>query len=149
MNINNEHWHSDFGFTGPHTTFHHQHFQMVDLIIMNFKRMVHGLNPCAVPYEAVRSDNMTEVKEEREEMKEEGEWITKVHQGGKRRNAEDIVRHDTEFSRNKFHELCEEDEDGEEDEGCHTNFNDNEIEGNDRSKEELTEYEYEIEFSMC
>ena len=72
---NNEHWHSDFGFTGPHTTFHHQHFQMVDLKIMNFKRTVCGLSPHAVPCEPVTNNNNmnSELEEERKGKVED--WI--------------------------------------------------------------------------
>ena len=66
---------------------------MVDLIIMNFKRTVHGLSPCAVPYEPVRYDNnMTEAKEDRKEMLEEDEWIQpKDDKVRKRRNVEGKV----------------------------------------------------------
>ena len=75
MSNNNEHYASDFWFTGPHTTFHHQHFQMVDLMIMNFKRRMCGLSPCAVPYEPERhNDNMSSEIEEELKVKVE-EWI--------------------------------------------------------------------------
>ena len=72
MSNNNEHWHSDFGFTGPCTTFHHQCFQMVDLIIMNFKCTVCGLSPYAVPYEPViNNNNMNSKLEEERKVKVE------------------------------------------------------------------------------
>ena len=48
---NNEHWCSDFGFAGLHTTFHHQHFQMIDLTAMNCERVMNGLNSCTLPHE--------------------------------------------------------------------------------------------------
>ena len=144
MNVNNEHLNSDFGFTGPYTTVHHQYFQMVDLMTRSFERTVCGLNPYAVPYKPAMSNNMTEVREELQETKEDGEWRSD-HQGRKRSNVEDI-RIETESYSNICHDLYEEDEDGEEDEGCHANFNENEIEGNDRNKEELMEHEHEIEF---
>ena len=48
---NNAHWNRDFGFSGPHATFHYQNFQMVDLIKLHYKRAMNGLNPRALPYE--------------------------------------------------------------------------------------------------
>ena len=74
MGNNNEQWNSDFGFAGPCTTFHHQCFQMVDLITLNCKRTMNGLNPHALTHEPVMyDDNMTEAKEERKEMPGEDE----------------------------------------------------------------------------
>ena len=75
MSNNNEHWHSDFGFAGPHATFHCQYFQMVDLITMNCKRTMNGLNPCALTCEPETCDNNTnsDAKEERKVQVEE--WI--------------------------------------------------------------------------
>ena len=142
MNNNNEHWHSDFGFTGPHTTFHRQHFQMVDLIIMNFKRTVYGLSLYAVTHEPVRCDNnMTEAKEERKETLEEDEWIQpKDHKARKLRNIEGKARHDEEedMNGNRHHELHEEDLEDEENEGCLLRCNDEKREENSRNNEELT-----------
>ena len=112
MDVNNEHWNSDFGFTGPHKTVHHQCFKMIDLMIRSFERTVCGLNPRTVPYKPVMSNNMTEVREELQETKEEGEWRSD-HQGRKRSNVEDALRNETESHRNRCHDLCEEDVDGE------------------------------------
>ena len=60
---NNEHWNSDFGFAGPHTTFHHQCFQMVDLMIMHCKRTINWLNPHALLCEPTASN--AKLKEEK------------------------------------------------------------------------------------
>ena len=93
MSNNNEHWHVDFGFAGPHTTLHHQCFQMVDLIMLNFKRTMNGLNPRALTYEpAMHDDDMTKIKEERKDMLEEDELIQpKDHKVRKCRNVEGKV----------------------------------------------------------
>ena len=54
---NIEHCHSDFGYTGTHTTFHHQCLQMVDLMIMPCERKMNGLNTCPLPHEPEASNN--------------------------------------------------------------------------------------------
>ena len=80
---------------------------------------------------------------------EEDEWIQpKDHQGRKRRNVEEKFRHDKEedVNRNMHHEMCEDDLDGEEDEGCPLKCNDKKREGNTRNNDELTEHECEIKF---
>ena len=61
---NNEHWNRDFGFTGPYTTFHNRHFQMVNLIKMHSKRTINRLNPHALPHEP--EVNNMQVKEEKD-----------------------------------------------------------------------------------
>ena len=42
----------DFGFdhAGPYTIMHHQHYQMVDLLILCCRKTMGGLNPHALPY---------------------------------------------------------------------------------------------------
>ena len=145
MNVNNEHWNSDFGFTGPYTTVHHKCFQMVELMMMSFKRTVYGLNPYAVPYRPVMSNDVTEVREELKETKEESEWRSD-HQRRKRSNVEDSLRNVIQSCRNRHRDLYEEDVDSEEDDDCHVNFNDIETKENDSNKEELTEHEHEVEF---
>ena len=35
--------------TGPHTVIHHQHYQMVNLLIQHCRRSMGGLNPYALP----------------------------------------------------------------------------------------------------
>ena len=62
MSNNDEHQHSDFGFAGPHTTFHHQCFQMVELTNIHRKRAMNGLNPCTLPYEPKTSNNKLSIK---------------------------------------------------------------------------------------
>ena len=37
-------------FSGSHTVFHHQCFQMVDLLMHCCRRSMHGLNPYALPH---------------------------------------------------------------------------------------------------
>ena len=37
-------------YSGPHTVFHHQCFQMVDMLMQCCRRSMHGLNPYALPY---------------------------------------------------------------------------------------------------
>ena len=76
---NNDHWHIDFGFTGLHTTFHHQCFQMVDLIMVHCKSIMNGLNPHTFPCEPEGRHNKTssEANEERKALVEE--WITPNH----------------------------------------------------------------------
>ena len=73
---NNEHCHSDFEFAGPHTTFHHQHFQMVDLTTTHCKRAMNRLNQHALPHEPKASNNelSSEVKAEHKMQVEE--WTT-------------------------------------------------------------------------
>ena len=57
-------------------TFHHQYFQMVDLMIMHCKCAINGLNPHALPYEPEVSNNKisSEASEERKVPVEE--WNT-------------------------------------------------------------------------
>ena len=76
MSNNDEHWHSNFGFTGLHMTFHRHHFHMDDLIIINCKRTMNGLNRHALTYEPEIINNAlsSEAKEERKVKAEE--WIT-------------------------------------------------------------------------
>ena len=65
MSNNNEHWHSDFGFAGPQTTFHQQHFLKVVSSIKNCKRTTNGLNPCALTHEQEKDESTnSEAKEE-------------------------------------------------------------------------------------
>ena len=45
----NVNWISDFGHAGLHTTFHHQHFQMVNLMILHCNRAINRLNPHELP----------------------------------------------------------------------------------------------------
>ena len=73
---NIEHWHSDFGFRGLHTTFHHQCFQMVELTTMHCKCTMNRLNPHTLPHQPETSNNKlsSEVKEERAVQGEE--WTT-------------------------------------------------------------------------
>ena len=63
---NNEHCHSNFGHVGPHATFHHQHFQMVNLMMMYCERTMNRLNPHALLCEPEVSDN--KAKEENEAL---------------------------------------------------------------------------------
>ena len=41
----------EFGLehTGPHAVMHHQHYQMVDLLIQHCRKTMGGLNPNALP----------------------------------------------------------------------------------------------------
>ena len=73
MSNNNEHWCSDFGFAGSHTTFYHQCFQTVDLTIMNCKRTMNGLNQRALPHasEIINNALRSGAKEERKVQVEE------------------------------------------------------------------------------
>ena len=100
-----------------------QHLQIVDLIIMNFKRVVHGLNPCAVPCEPVRHNNgMTEAKQKRKETIEEDKWILpKDHVVRKPRDVEGKVRCNEieNVNENRYPERYEDDLNDEKDEGCH------------------------------
>ena len=73
---NNEHWNSDSGFAGPHTTFHHQCFQMVDLMTMHCERTMHGLNPHVFPCEPEVSN--IKLKEEKESTRK-GEKVEQQH----------------------------------------------------------------------
>ena len=73
---NEEHWHVDFGHTGPHTTFHHQCLQIVDLMIMHCERSMDGLNPHALPYEPEASNNKT--KEEKKSPSKDKSGTKKI-----------------------------------------------------------------------
>ena len=37
-------------FVGNHTSFHHQHFKMVDILIHHYEQTKSRLNPYATPY---------------------------------------------------------------------------------------------------
>ena len=72
----NVHYYSDFGHVDPHATFHHQHFQIVDLMMLYFKGTVNGLNPCALPHEPtehimkhVEENNTSSEGEKKEQQK--------------------------------------------------------------------------------
>ena len=47
----NANWNIDFGCVGPYAHFHHQCFQMVDLMMLHCKRAMNELNPHAFPHE--------------------------------------------------------------------------------------------------
>ena len=40
----------EFAHTGPHAVVHHQHYQMVDLLMQHCRKTMGGLNLCALPY---------------------------------------------------------------------------------------------------
>ena len=48
---NNAYWDIDFGYAGTCTAFHHQYFQMIDLMMLHCKREMNGLNPHALLHE--------------------------------------------------------------------------------------------------
>ena len=52
----NVNWNSDFGHAVPHVTFHHQCFQMVDLMMLHCDRAMNGLNPHALTYEPIEQN---------------------------------------------------------------------------------------------
>ena len=68
---NNENWNSYFGFAGPHTTFHHQHFQMVDLMMMQCKCTMNGLNSHELPHELEVSNTKLKIKKKKSPRKGE------------------------------------------------------------------------------
>ena len=148
MNVTNEHWHSDFGFAGPHTTFHHQCFQMVHLTMMNCKRTMNRLNPCALTHEPEIINNTlsSEAKEERNVQAEE--WIT-LKDFARRDNDgnphDDKVgtktcdNNEKEKNINRCNELCEKDSDDEEEEVHCDVRNDEEKVKTSNKIEELTE----------
>ena len=75
---NNVNWNRYFGHAGPHTTFHHQCFQMVDLIMLHCKRAMNGLNPHALPHEPIEQNEKHAVENN---MPSEGKkWNNKVGQ---------------------------------------------------------------------
>ena len=47
--MDNTKW-NGFDFTGPCTAHHHQHFQMVDLLMQHCRRSICGLKPHALPH---------------------------------------------------------------------------------------------------
>ena len=67
---NNAHWNGDFWFAGPHTTFCYQHFQMVDLMTLNYKRAMNGLNTHALHHEP-KYDNIKHMEENVSPSKDE------------------------------------------------------------------------------
>ena len=49
----------EFGLvrTGPCTVMHHQHYQMVDLLMQHCRKTMGGLNPNALPYAPLKQQN--------------------------------------------------------------------------------------------
>ena len=156
MSNNNEHWHSDFGFAGPHMTLYHHHFQMVDSITINCKRAMKGLNPHALKHEPETINNTlsSEAKEERNVQAEE--WTTprcyarrnndrNPHDNNVGRKTCDSNEEDKNSNRhNEFHEK-DSDEEEEEEEVHHDVRNDDDKVKTSNKTEELTEKEYEQE----
>ena len=66
----NLHWNSDFWFAGPHATFHHHFFQMVNLMMLHCKRTMNGLNPHEFQHEATEN-NAKHVEENNSPIKGE------------------------------------------------------------------------------
>ena len=54
MKINENMIWNGVDFSGPHTVFYHQYFQMVDVLIACAQRSLSGLNLHAVPCEPIK-----------------------------------------------------------------------------------------------
>ena len=54
--IDNVNWNSDFGHAGPCSTFHHQYFRTVHLMMLHCKRVIFGLNSHALPHEPIEQN---------------------------------------------------------------------------------------------
>ena len=56
-------------FVGPHAAFHHQHFNMADILMHHFEQHMHRLNPRTAPYmprkEELRSES-DEINDDKE-----------------------------------------------------------------------------------
>ena len=144
MSNNNEHWYSDFGFTVPQTTFHHQHFQMVDLTTMNFKHKMNRLSPHALPHELETNNNKvnSELEEERKLKVEE---LIKPKEHAHRDN--NMKQCDTNFGRKSInrHDELHVDSDDEEEEACQSDRTSDTNEVKIVASDELTEKEDEEE----
>ena len=74
---------------GPHAVMHHQHYQMVDLLMQCSRRTICGLNPLALPCIPLQhQDAITKNSEQKQKDKKQNLEPSKqkwnVHSKGKR-----------------------------------------------------------------
>jgi len=72
-------------FTGPHTVIHHQHYQMVDLLMQCCRRSMCGLNPHILPC-APSQHREIEIKNRNQEDKDRKSNLAQSKQGWKTQN---------------------------------------------------------------
>ena len=69
-------------FTGPCTVIHHQHYQMVNLLMQHCRRSMCGLNQCALTH-APSQHRESEIKKKNQEHKEKKPNLATSKQGWK------------------------------------------------------------------
>ena len=101
----------EFGLEGPYTVMHHQHYQMVDLLMQHCRQTMGGLNPHALPH--VPSKNGTKESackpKNNKQNVEPSKWHTHKKKKGNRKkniNKNNTVQ-ETKIVGNRFSRLQE------------------------------------------